>query len=171
MNKHSVITIIAIIIIIIPFAHSGLSIVGVEQLEYRWNSPGSFTFFTMSNHGNVEFCNPMPFWISFERLEIATFYDTNHMGSFMVEPTTLNPLSSSVQQGIFSSQEIAASQHVFMTLDFEFDGGDIRLDPNKLIIVLRADMPIMGVIPYSTTSQISGFDFDQLMNSENLTCD
>ena len=58
-----------------------------------------------------------------------------------------------------------------MTLDFEFDGGDIRLDPNKLIIVLRADMPIMGVIPYSTTSQISGFDFDQLMNSENLTCD
>jgi len=35
MNKHSIITIIAIIVIVIPFAYAGLSIVGVGQLEYR----------------------------------------------------------------------------------------------------------------------------------------
>ena len=171
MNKHSIITIIAIIVIVIPFAHSGLSILGMQQLEYRWDNPGQFSFFTMSNHGEIEFCNSMPFWITFEKLEISTFYDTNHIGSFSVNPTTLTPLSSTIQEGIFSSEELSAAQHIFMTLDFEFDGGDIRLDPNKLIVTVRADMPILGIIPYSTTTQISGFEFDQVMNLEDLSCD
>ena len=58
-----------------------------------------------------------------------------------------------------------------MTMDFEFDGGDIRIDPNKLIVVVHANMPILGIIPYSTSTQISGFDFDRMMNAEDLTCD
>jgi len=171
MNKHSIITIIAIIVIIAPFAHSGLSIFGMQQLEYRWDNPGRFTFFTMSNHGDVEFCNPMPFWISFEKLEVQTYFDAEHMGSFSIDSATLNPLSSTVQEGTFSSERLSAVQHIFMTMDFEFDGGDIRIDPNKLIVVVRADMPILGIIPYSTSTQISGFDFDKEMNSEDLTCD
>lgn len=171
MNKHSIITAIAIIVIVIPFAHSGLSIIGIDQLEYRWNSPGAFTFFTMSNHGNMEFCNPMPFWISFERLDITSYFETNELGTFSVNPLTINPISSTIQEGTFSSEDLAASQHVFMTLDFEFDGGDIRLDPNQLRVIIKADTPILGIIPYSTTTQISGFDFDQNMNSEDLSCD
>ena len=171
MNKHSIITIIAIIVIVIPFVHSGLSILGMQQLEYRWDNPGQFSFFTMSNHGEIEFCNSMPFWITFEKLEISTYYDSNHIGSFTVNPTTLTPLSSTIQEGIFSSEELSAAQHIFMTLDFEFDGGDIRLDPNKLIVAVHTNMPILGIIPYSTTTQISGFEFDQVMNLEDLSCD
>ena len=171
MNKHSIITIIAIIIIVTPFTYSGLNIFGIQQIEYRWDNPGNFSFFTMSNHGEMEFCNIMPFWISFQKLDVLTFYDANHMGTFSVEPLTAYPFSSTIQKGIFSSEELSASQHIFMTLDFEFDGGDIRLDPNKLIVIIRTDMPILGIIPYSTTSQISGFDFDKVMNSEDLSCD
>lgn len=171
MNKHTAITAIAIAIIVVPFLHSGLSIVGVQQLEYRWYSPGSFNFFTMSNSGNMEFCNTMPVWTSFQSFEVATFYDATHLGSFVVKPTTINPFSSTVEAGIYSSENISAAQHNFMTLDFEFDGGDIRLDPNKFMIIIRADTPILGIIPYSTTSQITGFDFDILMNSEDLSCD
>lgn len=143
----------------------------MQQLEYRWDNPGRFSFFTMSNHGNVEFCNAMPFWISFEKLQVTTYYDATDIGSFSVDSLTINPFSSTVQKGLFSSEELSAAQHIFMTLDFEFDGGDIRLDPNKFIVVIRADTPIIGVIPYSTTTQITGFDFDQMMNSEDLTCD
>jgi hypothetical protein len=171
MNKHSIITIIAIIVIILPFAHSGLSIIGMQQLEYRWDSPGQFSFFTMSNHGEMELCNSMPFWISFEKLEVETYFDTEHMGSFSIDSTTLNPLSSTIQEGAFSSEELSAVQHIFMTMDFEFDGGDIRIDPNKLMVVVRADMPILGIIPYSTSTQMSGFDFDKMMNAEDLSCD
>jgi len=171
LNKHSIITAIAIAVIAIPFVYSGLSIVGIQQLEYRWDSPGDFNFFTMSNSGNIEFCNTLPFWISFQSFEVATFYDSQHMGSFVVNPTTINPLSSTVQEGIFSSEEFAAAQHNFMTLDFEFDGGEIRLDPNKFIIVIHANTPIIGIIPYTSTNQITGFDFDKMMNSEDLSCD
>lgn len=171
MNIYSIITIIAIIIIVIPIVYSGSNIIGTQQTQYRWDNPGQFSFFTMSNHGKVEFCNTIPFWVTLQKFEIATFYDSKHIGSFVIDPFTIDPLSSTVKKGIFSSKEITASQHVFMTLDFEFDGGAIRLDPNKLIIQVNTDTPIIGIIPYSSTTQISGFDFDQMMNAENLSCD
>ena len=171
MNKHSIITIIAIIVIIIPFAYSASSIVGVQQLEYRWDSPGEFTFFTMLNHGEMEFCNTIPFWITFQKFEISTFYQSDILGSFVVQPLTINPYSSVVQEGIFSSEEISESQHIFMTFDFMFNGGNIRLDPNQFIILITADTPILGIIPYSSTTQMSGFEFDKMMNAEDLSCD
>ncbi len=171
MNKHSIITAIAIVIIIIPFAYSGLSIVGTQQLEYRWDNPGEFTFFTMLNQGEMEFCNTIPFWITFQKFEISTFYQSEHLGSFVVQPLTINPYSSIVQEGIFSSEEISESQHIFMTFDFMFNGGNIRLDPNQFIIVITTDTPILGIIPYSSTTQISGFEFDKMMNAEDLSCD
>ncbi|MFQ5476412.1 MAG: thr operon leader peptide [Nitrosopumilus sp.] len=171
MNKHSIITAIAIAVIVIPIAHSGLSIIGIQQVEYRWDNPGQFSFFKMMNKGDIEFCNTMPFWISFEKLELSTFYQSKHLGSFVVEPLTVNPFSSAVQEGSFSSEEIAAAQHILMTFDFEFNGGNIRLDPNQFIVVIHADTPILGIIPYSSTTQISGFEFYQMMNAEDLSCD
>ena len=170
MNKHTIITIIAIIIIAIPIAHSGLSIVGIQQLEYRWDSPGEFTFFTMLNEGEMEFCNTIPFWISFQNFEVSAFYQNEILGSFLVQPMTINPYSSVVKEGIFASEERTEAQHIFMTFDFEFNGGNIRLDPNQFIMVINADTPILGVIPYSTTMQMSGFEFDKIMNAEDLSC-
>ena len=171
MNKHTVITIIAIVVIIIPIAHSGLSIVGTQQLEYRWDNPGEFTFFTMLNQGEMEFCNTMPFWTTFQKFEISTFYQSEHLGSFVVKPLTINPYSSVVQEGIFKSEGMSEAQHIFMTFDFMFNGGNIRLDPNQFIITINTDTPILGIIPYSSTTQMSGFDFDKMMNSEDLSCD
>jgi len=171
MNKHTIITVIAIVVIFIPFAYSGLSIVGAQQLEYRWDNPGEFTFFTMLNDGEIEFCNTMPFWTSFQKFEMSTFYQSDHLGSFIVQPLTINPFSSTVQEGIFSSEEKSESQHIFMTFDFMFNGGNIRLDPNQFIIAISTDTPILGIIPYSSTTQISGFEFDKMMNAEDLSCD
>jgi len=171
MNKHSIITAIAIVVIVIPFAHSGLSILGAQQLEYRWDNPGEFTFFTMLNQGEMEFCNTMPFWTSFQKFEISTFYQSKHLGSFVVQPLTINPFSSTVHGGIFSTEDRSESQHIFMTFDFMFNGGNIRLDPNQFSILISTDTPILGIIPYSSTTQISGFEFDKMMNAEDLSCD
>lgn len=171
MNRYSIVTAIAITVTVIPFAYSGLNIFGAQQLEYRWDNPGEFSFFTMSNHGEIEFCNPTQFWTSFQKFQIAAFYGEEHIGSFVVNQAAINPSSSAVLEGLFSSEKITMAQHMFMTLDFEFDGGDIRLDPNKLIVIVKTDTPIIGIIPYSSTSQISGFEFDKMMNAEDLTCD
>ena len=170
MNKHTIITSIAIIIIVIPFAYSASSIVGVQQLEYRWNNPGEFSFFAMLNDGEIEFCNANPFWVGFERFEISAFYQADLLGSFSIQPLTINPYSSEIEEGVFASEGRLEAQHVFMTFDFEFDGGNIRLDPNQFIITISADTPILGIIPYSTTTQMSGFEFDKKMNTENLSC-
>ena len=170
MNKHTIITSIAIIVIVIPFAYSASSIIGVQQLEYRWDNPGEFSFFSMLNDGEVEFCNANPFWVGFERFEVSTFYQSELLGSFSVQPITINPYSSVIEEGVFKSEEMSEAQHIFMTFDFEFGGGNIRLDPNQFIITINADTPILGIIPYSTTTQMSGFEFDKRMNAENLSC-
>lgn len=170
MNKYSIITAIAIAVIIIPFINAGLNILGSQQLEYRWSNPGQFSFFAMSNSGEIEFCNTMPFWTSLQKFEIATFYQGQYLGSFTTNPVTINPYSSTIQEGTFRSEEIVEAQHYFMTFDFEFDGGEIRLDPNQFIVQVLIDTPIIGIIPYSSTTQISGFELDKIMNSEDLSC-
>ena len=170
MNKYSIITLISIAIIIIPFAYSGLNIIGANQLEYKWNGIEEFSFFAMSNSGDIEFCNSMPFSTSFQKFQITTFYDTKNIGVYEIESTTIEPQSSIVKKGNFVTEEFQSTQHTFMTLDYEFDGGAVRIDPNKFIVLVTIQTPIMGIIPYSHTMQISGFELDQIMKNEELSC-
>lgn len=170
MNRYSAITVGAIIVIVMPFAYSGWNIFAVQQLEYRWDGPGFFSFFTFSDKGDMEFCNAMPFWTNVQQFEISTFYDETYLGSFVTNSFTVNPYSSAIQTGNFISDDLLAAQHVFMTMDFEFDGGDIRLDPNKMVVVVEIDTPIIGIIPYTSTNQMSGFALDRIMHTEDLTC-
>ncbi len=170
MNKYSIITVVAIIIIIVPFAYSGLNIIGANQLEYKWNGSEGFSFFAMSNNGNIEFCNSMLFSTSFEKFQIATFYDVENIGMFEISSTLIEPQSSIVKKGNFSTEEFQSTQHMFMTLDYEFDGGEIRVDPNKFIVLVSIQTPIAGIIPYSHTIQISGFELDQVMKNQELSC-
>ena len=171
MNKYSIITLIAILIIIIPFVYSGINIIGANQLEYKWNGSEEFSFFAMSNNGNMEFCNAMPFSTSFEKFQIVTFYDAKNIGVYEIGSTSIKPESSIIKKGSFSTEEFQSTQHMFMTLDYEFDGGAVRVDPNKFIVVVNIQTPIAGIIPYSHTSQITGFELDQTMKNQELSCD
>lgn len=170
MNKYSTITLIAIIIIIIPFAYSGLNIIGANQLEYKWSGSEEFSFFAMSNNGDVEFCNTMPFPTSFQKFQIVTFYDAKNIGMYEITSATIEAQSSIIKEGNFSTEEFQSTQHMFMTLDYEFDGGAVRVDPNKFIVLVNIQTPIAGIIPYSHTSQITGFELDQTMKNQELSC-
>ena len=170
MNKYSTITFIAIIIIVTPFAYSGLNIIGANQLEYKWSGSEEFSFYAMSNNGDLEFCNPMPVPTSFQKFQIEAFYDAKNIGTYEIISTTIEPQSSIIKKGSFSTEEFQATQHMFMTLDYEFDGGAVRVDPNKFIVLVTIETPIMGIIPYSNTIQISGFELDQTMKNQKLSC-
>ena len=170
MNKYSIITFIAIVIIIIPFAYSGFNIIGANELEYRWNGIEGFSFFAMSNDGEVEFCNPMPFSTSFDKFQIGTFYDTKNIGTYEIISTTIESQSLIIKKGSFTTDEFQSTQHTFMTLDYEFDGGEIRVDPNKFIVVVSIHTSIAGIIPYSQAIQISGLELDQTMKNQELSC-
>ena len=170
MNKYTIITIIAILIIIAPFAYSGLNIIGAEQLQYKWNDSEEFSFFSMMNNGSIELCNPMPFSINFEKLQIGSFYNAKNIGTYEIMSTTIESQSSIVTNGNFFTEEYQSTQRLFLTLDYEFDGGEIRVDPNKFIVIVSIHTPIAGIIPYSQDLQISGFELDQIMKNQELTC-
>ena len=170
MNKYSIITLIAVIIIIIPLGYSGLNIIGANQVEYKWYGSEGFSFFAMSNSGDVEFCNPMPFSTNFQKFQITSFYDAKNIGTYEIESITIEPQSIIIKKGDFVTEEFQSTQHMFMTLDYEFDGGEVRIDPNKFIVVVTIQTPIIGIIPYSNTMQISGFELDQIMKNNELSC-
>ena len=170
MNVHSAIAAAAAVTIAAAFAYSGMNVLGAQQLEYRWNGPGEFSFFAMSNSGEIEFCNRAPFWTSIQRFEISASYDGVHMGSLVVGPVTLGPGSSSTHQGTFSSERIVAARHNFMALDFQLDGGDVRLDPGKFRILASIDTPIIGTVPYSSTAAMPGFEWDRVLGAGSLSC-
>lgn len=170
MNKHTVITSIAIAIIIIPFAYSGLNIYAVEQVQYKWADAKKFNFFAMSNNGMVEFCNPNLTWTHIKDFQIDLFYDVKNLGTFKVTQINAEPTSSTLEYGKFISDSFVEVQHVFMTLDHEFDDGNSRLDPTKMYVQVTMNTPILGLIPYATSSQYTGFDFDMIMKGDGYEC-
>ena len=125
----------------------------------------------MSYNGDIEFCNTMPFPTSFQKFQIITFYDAKNIGMYeIMSTTTVEPQSSIIKKGNFVTEEFQSTQHMFMTLDYEFDGGAIRVDPNKFIVLVNIQTPIAGIIPYAHTSQITGFELDQTMKNQELSC-
>ena len=84
--------------------------------------------------------------------------------------TTIEPQSSIVTKGNFFTEEYQSTQRLFLTLDYEFDGGEIRVDPNKFIVIVSIHTPIAGIIPYSHDLQISGFELNQIMKNQELSC-
>ena len=170
MNKYSMVTIIAILVIIFPFAYSGINIVGAEQLQYKWSGSEGFSFFAMSNNGSIEFCNPMPYPANFQKFQIGSFYDAKSIGTFEIDSTTVDSQSTIMKKGVFLTDDFQSTQHMFMTLDYEFDGGEVRVDPNKFIVVVSIHTPIAGIIPYSHNIQISGFELDQTLKNQELSC-
>ena len=106
----------------------------------------------------------------FQKFQIISFYDAKEIGTYQIESTTIEPQSTIVKKGDFVTEEFQSTQHMFMTLDYEFDGGAIRVDPNKFMILVSIQTPIAGIIPYSHTNQISGFELDQIRKNQELSC-
>jgi hypothetical protein len=168
MNKYSVITAIAIIVIIIPILYGVWGIYSVEKLQI--GTPDSkFSYFDMSNYEKIEICNPLPFFVSFNGLKIEFYYQNDIKGVFEIGPTTISPNTSEILDVDFSSENFAEAQYLFMHMDGQF-GGELpmRLDPSKMVMVTSFETRIIGVIPYQNTFTQSGFDFTNMMNEESL---
>ena len=163
MNKHTMITIIATVTIIVPFVYSAMNIYAAEQLKYNWNKPEDFAFFDVLNGGNIQLCNTVPYYANFKNLQITIIYDEKSRGEFSINDIGIDGLQSKIMKGKFHSDDFLESQHLFMTMDFQFNGGDMRVDSSKLFVIVSIDTPIIGIIPYTTTNQYSGIEFDQLM--------
>ncbi|MBA4452638.1 MAG: thr operon leader peptide [Nitrosopumilaceae archaeon] len=168
MNKYSIITAVAIIVIIIPVLYGVWSIFSVEQIQLRTPNE-EFSYFEMASNEEIQICNPMPFFVSFNAIRIETFYTEDVKGVFEIGPTTLEPNTSQISELNFLSDNFSESQYLFMHMDGQFDGEvPVRLNPNKMVVNTTFETRIIGVIPYQTTLSQSGFDFTNMMNEDSL---
>lgn len=164
MNKHTVIVIIASIIIVGAVGYSLWNVFAIYNLQIASAEEGKFAYFDLMNNGEITMCNSLPFYVNVDKFEIAIFYDNDHKGTFSAPPMTISPQSSKTIEGEFKSEFFVDAQYLFLHLDGEFSGSQpIRIDPAKMFVVTNVDSPIIGVIPYTISQQYTGFDFYNMM--------
>ncbi len=75
MNKHTAIVIIASFIIAGPFVFAASNIYGVQQVQFVGTEEKKFNFFDMINDGEINVCNPNPFYVVFDKMDIIMIFE------------------------------------------------------------------------------------------------
>jgi len=168
MDKHTVIVIVASIVIALPFVYGGLNIYGAEQIQFVSSNQEKFSYFEIINNGKISFCNPLPFYVTFDKLEVIMIFDQVEKGTLNIQGMTLPPSSITPVEGNFKSELFEEIQYLALHFDGMFSGATImRIDPNKLIILTETHTSLLGIIPYSVTKQFSALDFWSMMNDKD----
>jgi hypothetical protein len=168
MNKHTAIVIIASFVIAGPFVFAAWNIYAVQQIQFVGTEEKKFNYFDMINDGEINVCNPNPFYVVFDKMDIIMIFEQRDKGLFSIQGTTLPPSSVTTLEGKFSSATFQEAQYLSMHFDLMFsDSAPIRIDPNKFAIATETHTPIMGIIPYSITQQYSGLDFWNMINNKD----
>ncbi len=173
MNKHTAIVIIASFVIAGPFVFAAWNIYAVQQIQFVGMEEKKFNYFDMVNDGEIKVCNPLPFQVTFNKLDIVMIFDQRDKGIWNIQGTTLLPSSVTTLEGKFRSETFQEAQYLSMHFDGMFgEYTPARIDPSRFAIGIEIHTPIMGMIPYSITKQYSGFDFWNMMNegNEQISC-
>jgi len=168
MNKHTAIVIIASFIIAGPFVFAAWNIYAVQQVQFVGTEEKRFLYFDMINYGEINLCNPNPFYVVFDKMDIKMIFEQRDKGLLSIQGTTLPPSSVTTLEGKFTSETFEEAQYLSMHFDLMFGGSaPIRIDPSKFAIATETHTPIMGIIPYSITQQYSGLDFWNMINNKD----
>jgi len=168
MNKHTAIVIISSFIIAGPFVFAAWNIYAVQQIQFVGTEEKKINYFDMINDGEINLCNPNPFYVVFDKMDIIMIFEQKDKGRFSIQGTTLPPSSVTTLEGIFRSETFQEVQYLSMQFDVMFSGSaPIRIDPSKFAIFTETYTPIIGIIPYSITQQYSGLDFWNMINNKD----
>ena len=167
MDKYTIISIIAISILVVTVGFSVLNILAAETLQFR-GTDGDFSFFGLNEKGTIEVCNTLPFFSTGDKLNIFIYFDKEVQGTYSFDEFTIFPMSSGIIKGTFNSESYAESTYIFFHFDGMFSGSTpLRIDPSKMIVVTEIQTPIIGIIPFSVTKQYSSLEFWDMMNDKN----
>ena len=167
MNKHTIISSIAIVVIALPIMYGIWGIYSVEKLQLRTEND-QFSYFDFASNEKIKVCNPMPFYLSFSGINIDVYYLNDLKGEFHLGSEIIDPNSSKILDVDFSSENFSEAQYLFMHMDGQFYGEvPIRLNPQEMKVSTTYQTKIVGVIPYQKTITQSGLEFTQMMNEKN----
>ena len=94
MNKHTVIVIISSIVIVGPFVFAGWNIYAAEQVQFAGIEQERFNYFDMINDNEIKVCNPSPFYVVFNKINIIMIFDQKDKGILSIQGASLSPLST-----------------------------------------------------------------------------
>jgi hypothetical protein len=172
MNKHTVIVIVASVVIFGTVGVSLWNIFAVPQLQLYGNN-GIFRFYEfITNEDHLLICNPLPFFTSFNHLKVLFMFEEKPKGIFTMDGLTIPPHHYVVPETKFTSDTYSEAQYLAMHFDTMFQGdAPIRIDPRKLTIDTEFQILILGVIPYTVTQHYSGIGFYNMLNEDkNSDC-
>jgi len=172
MNKHTIIVIVASIVIILAIGFSAWNIFSADQIQFKAVKQ-NFSYFHLINNGKISMCNPLPFPANFNDVKISMFFDGRNIGVLGISEIQLEPNSETKVQGKFTSETFKEAQ--YLSLHFDSMYNDViptRIDQEKMIVVTEIQTKIIGVIPYFTTNQHAGLEFWKMMedSSKKYSC-
>jgi len=166
MDKHSAIVIISIIVMIGVIGSSIWNIYAIEQLQLSVNDE-SFRFYqAMVDEDKFVVCNPFFLPVSFKQFYVTVIFEGNVQGTYSIDGTIISPKSSQILDATFTTEDYSETQYLFMLFDHTFEGNPIRVDPAKMTVQTEFQTPILGIIPFSVTSQYSSMNFWNMLNDE-----
>ena len=168
MNKHTIIVIVASIVIIGSIGFSGWNIFASEQIQMKAIKEGYFSYFDLINNEQVLFCNPSSLPASFKEIRISMIYVDKNIGVLHFSDVVLDSNSEMKKQGKFNSDDSKQIQYLALHFDGMYNGViPTRIDSNNIMIVTEIDSPVLGFIPFTTVNQYPGLEFWSLMNNQN----
>ena len=174
MNKHTVIVIIAAVVIVGTLGFTAWNIVIAEQIQFRPASDGTFSYFSLINQEKLSICNPSPIYATFNEVKISMIYEGRNIGTVEFPGVIIDPDSAIIKDGKFRTEAFEEIQYLSMHFDGMFmDAIPTRIDLVKMEIITDIQTQIMGFIPYSVTKHYQGLEFWEMMNgnTESYSCD
>ena len=170
MNKHKIIVIVSICVIVGVVGFSFSNIYALESLELSASNE-MFRFFEMSNNDKIRLCNNSPFPANFNQFSVIIFYENEVLGTFVVNDSSIMPNSILDINGKYITDSFSESQSIFLLFDHMLSGqAPVRTDPRKMVVETQFLTTIIG-IPFSVTEQYTSPEFWNMLNDENnLNC-
>ena len=168
MNKHTIIVIVASIVIVSTVAFTVWNIFLANGIEFSGANQNDFRYFGLINEENISICNPSSFYTTLNNLKITMNYEGRDIGVLNFPGTLLAPHSSKTIQGKFTTEGFEEVQYLSMHFDGMFmETIPVRIDPTKMVIITEIQTQIIGFIPYSIKNQYSALEFWELMNNND----
>ena len=169
VNKHTLIVIISIIVILVSIGYSSLNLISTNNMQIKWATK-NFDFLSILYGGNLEICNNSDYPASFTKYTFTILYDSKPLGKFTTQGIGIAPHSKSNVAGKFTADDKQVAEIFFSFLDTEIKGTDVsRVDANKMQVLTTLDAKVIGVIPFSISHEYSGQEFLKILN-ENTNC-
>ena len=168
MNKHTIVVIVASIIIIGSIGFSGWNIFASEQIQMKAIKEGYFSYFDLINNEQVLFCNPSSLPANFKEIRVSMNYVDENIGVIHFSDVSLDSNSEIKKQGKFYADDSKQIQYLALHFDGMYNGViPTRIDSNSITIVTEIDSMVFGFIPFTTVNQHPGLEFWSLMNNQN----